>query len=178
MFTFTASFTRNGSTHMDDYFKIITHLVKKYLSLFLCLSLYVYLAIPLGMVTIPFIILASLYYFPNLAISFIKKRSLNVLIINYSLWIFVFGVMVTFHHFLAKAKESHAHNVLSLIENYADQYNHYPQSLEDLKPILPKTKYRIFYHYKNSKPALSYLSNYDPYLRHWYNFTEKKWYLR
>ena len=160
------------------HFNRVKQIAKNYLGFCFCLLFFSVCTIKMGMMTIPFAILASLYYLPNLAISFIKKRPLNVLIINYSLWIFVFGAMMIFHHFLAKAKKSLAHHILSLIENYVDQHNHYPLSLEDLKPALPKTKYRIFYHYKNSKPALSYLSNYDPYLRHWYNFTEKKWYLR
>ena len=157
------------------HFKATKYLVKNYLGLFFCLSLYAFFAIPMGMVTIPTVLFVSLYYLPNITISCIKKRPLKVLTINYSLWFFVFVAMMTFHHFQAKAKESHAHSVLNIIEEYFDQHNQYPKSIEVLKPQLPKTKYQVFYHNVKGKPVLFYSSNYDPFINHQYRFSEKKW---
>ena len=151
------------------------YLVKNYLGLCFCLSFYAFFAIPMGMMTISAAVFSSLYYLPNLVISFIKKKPLKTLAINYSIWIFVFVVVTSFHHFQAKTKKSHALVVLNSIEQYFEQHNQYPESIEVLKTERRKAKYRIFYQYEKGKPFLFYSSNYDPYMKHYYSFTESKW---
>ena len=154
---------------------MIKQILKNHLSSCLYLTFLALFAIAFGMAVAPIMILSSLYYIPKLAIYSSTTKPLTAPLINFTLWFLVFASLAIFHHFEAKAIKLDANRVLNAIEKYVEQHNKYPESIEMLKPQLPKIKYQVFYHNVEGQPVLLYSSNYDPFINHQYSFSEKKW---
>ena len=155
--------------------KMFKLIIKNHLRACLFLSLSAYLAIDMGMFVVPVVIFSSAYYLLKLLIFFITKKPLKVTVINFCLWLFVYGTLAVGHHFVSQAKKSQANTLSIVIEEYFNQHNEYPESLDTIKSQVTAKKHKISYHKGQGEPILYYRSNYNPYDKYSYSFSEKKW---